>query len=208
MCAVAAWAHEQFACPPDQALADLWGLFMSGVRGDTFDRWLASRGLDPARWVPVMVDTYRRHEPRIRPYPETVALLDRLQVRHALGLVTDGRREVQERKLNALGLRRYFQAVVFSDGLGREARKPSGRPFEAVLEQLSVAGRSAVYVADNTAKDFRGARCVGMGTIRLRHPRGLYALLEPETPADAPDWEIERLDQLEEVLAGAATLQR
>jgi putative hydrolase of the HAD superfamily len=147
-----------------------------------------------------MVEVYRLHEPQIAPYDGTPSLLDRLRVECVLGLVTDGFRSVQERKLDALRLGPYFQAVVFSDTLGRDAWKPSPRPFEAVLERLSVSGREAVYVADNPAKDFRGARCVGMATVRVRHADGLYHHLEASSPADAPDWEISQLGELETLL--------
>ena len=200
MRAVAAWAQGQFALPRDRTFAELHELFEQGVRGDTFNRWLQSHGRRPDDWVPAMVQVYRRHDPRIAPYAEVRNLLEDLAGQLRLGLVTDGYLAVQQRKVAALGLGRYFAAIVYSDALGRRAWKPSPRPFETVLEQLDVAAAEAVYVGDNPAKDFRGARSVGMQTIRVRRPDGLHRQLEPSCPEDAPDVEITDLGRLRTML--------
>jgi putative hydrolase of the HAD superfamily len=81
--------------------------------------------------------------------------------------------------------------------LGSRARKPSSRPFSAVLDLLGVAAEDAVYVADNPVKDFLGANRIGMGTIRIRHSQGLYAGLEPSSPRYAPDAEVTTFEDLE-----------
>jgi len=107
---------------------------------------------------------------------------------------------VQKRKLTALGLTSCFDVLVFSDEWGREAWKPNSKPFEFALERLKVAGSEAVYVADNPLKDFLGARQVGMWTVRVRRPNGLYSYLEPPSSEHTPDVEIETLDRFEEVV--------
>jgi putative hydrolase of the HAD superfamily len=200
--AVATWAEEHLGIPAVQGFIELRRLFEDGVRGDTFDRWLESHGFQPDEWVPRMVQVYREHYPYIAPYPEVPALLQRLRPRYRLGLVTDGYAEVQKRKLTALGLTSCFDALVFSDEWGRQAWKPNSRPFEIALERLEVTGSEAVYVADNPVKDFLGARQVGMWTVRVRRPDGLYSHLEPTWAQYAPDIEIESLDCLEAILQG------
>lgn len=196
--AVAAWLTETQAVA--DGYAELAALYESGVRGDTFDRWLAGRGL-PASLAPQMVQVYRAHRPAIRPFPGVPDLLARLLPRCRLGLISDGYLAVQQGKLAALGLAGCFDAVVFSDAWGRAAWKPSTRPFEAALAQLDVAAAGAVYVADNASKDFLGARQLGMAAIWLRRPEGEYAHLAPPTPAHAPDLTIASLDELEPILA-------
>lgn len=200
--AVAAWLAQQDVL--DNSYAELAALYESGVRGDTFDRWLASRGLPPSL-APQMVQVYRAHQPVIQPFPGVPALLARLRSRCRLGLVSDGYLAVQQRKLAALGLAGYFDAVVFSDAWGRAAWKPSTRPFEEVLARLDVAAAGAAYVADNASKDFFGARQLGMAAIWLRRPGGEYAHLDPPTPAHAPDLTIASLDELEPILASAGS---
>jgi putative hydrolase of the HAD superfamily len=198
--AVAMWAEDHLGISADQAFTELYQLFEEGIRRDTFNRWLESHGLKVEDWVPQMVQVYREHDQHIEPYPEVPELLRRLRPRYRFGLVTDGYAEVQKRKLNALGLASCFDVLVFSDEWGRGAWKPNSRLFEIALERLKVTGSEAVYVADNPTKDFLGARRVGMWTVRVRRPDGLYSHLEPPSSEHAPDVEIETLDRLEVVL--------
>ncbi|MBM4429703.1 MAG: HAD family hydrolase [Chloroflexi bacterium] len=198
--AVAAWVEKHLGIPANQGFAELCQLFNDGVRGNTFNCWLENHGLSSDSWVPQMVRIYQEHNPHITPYPEVPDLLQRLRSRYRLGLVSDGYAQVQKRKLAALGLTDYFNVLVFSDEWGREAWKPNPRPFEVVLEELGVTGSEAVYVADNPTKDFLGARQVGMWTVRIRYPEGLYSHLEPPSAEHAPNAEIETLSGLETAL--------
>ena len=63
-------------------------------------------------------------------------------------------------------LRRFFDAVVFTEELGREFWKPSPRGFELIRESLSVPHEACVYVADNLTKDFVAPNALGWRTIQ------------------------------------------
>ncbi len=78
--------------------------------------------------------------------------MTRLSMSYRLGLLSDGLLRVQRAKLEALGLEELFEVVVFSDELGRDAWKPSTRPFERMLELLQVPAPEAVYVGENSLK--------------------------------------------------------
>jgi putative hydrolase of the HAD superfamily len=194
--AVAARAQETLGVPAAEGEAELVALFEQGVRGDTFDRWLAARGLGGDVAVDDLVAAYRAHAPEIAPFPDAGALLRRLRADgSAVGLLSDGDLAVQGRKLDALGLRDAFDAIVVTGELGPDAGKPSPRGFAEVLRGLGDAPPGgAVYVSDNPAKDFVGARRAGMRSIRVRRPGGIYAHLEPETPEHAPDAEVQDLE--------------
>jgi len=200
--AVSVWAEKHLGIPQKQGFEELCRLFDSGFHGNTFDHWLKTHGFDPTAWVPQLVQVYRTHIPTIAPYPEVPILLQRLRSRYRIGLVSDGYLEVQRRKLTALGLACYFDVIVFSDELGRDAWKPSPRPFQIVIGKLGLTGPEAVYIADNPDKDFIGARQMGMWTVRIRRPDGFYSHLEPPSPEYAPDYTIESLTRLKEVLRG------
>src|SRR3989440_5414076 len=201
--AVAARAQETLGVPAAEAETELVALFEEGVRGDTFDRWLAARGLGGEVAVGDLVAAYRAHAPEIAPFPEARALLRRLRADgSAVGLLSDGDPAVQGRKLDALGLRDAFDAIVVTGELGPDAAKPSPRGFEEVLRALGDAlPGEAVYVSDNPAKDFVGARRAGMRSIRVRRPDGIYADLEPKTPEHAPDAEVSGLEGVVGALA-------
>jgi putative hydrolase of the HAD superfamily len=202
--AVAARAQETLGVPAAEGEAELVALFEEGVRGDTFDRWLAARGLGGDVAVGDLVAAYRTHAPEIAPFPEAAAVLRRLRADgSAVGLLSDGDPAVQGRKLDALGLREAFDAIVVTGELGDDAGKPSPRGFEEVLRQLGDAPPGeAVYVSDNPAKDFLGARRAGMRSIRVRRHGGIYAGLEPETAEHAPDAEVSGLDEVRRALNG------
>jgi putative hydrolase of the HAD superfamily len=197
MRAVAAWAERAWGLPADRSFDELCGLFDDGVRARTFNRWLARRGMESADRVDALVEVYRGHEPRIEPYRGARPLLRRLARSCRLGVVTDGYLHAQQRKMAALGLVGHFQAIVYSDQWGRDAWKPSCRPFQHVLEELSAAPARAVYVGDNPRKDFRGARRLGMQTIRIHQPDGLYRHLRPDSEDDEADWEVSGFRGLE-----------
>jgi len=195
--AVAEWARLQLDIPFEKAFAELCSLFDSGVRGNTFNQWLARYSImEDVATVQQMIAVYRNHEPVLVPFAGVRELLGDLHHYHRLGLVSDGYLAVQRKKLSALDLAQYLDAVVFSDEWGREYWKPHPRPFQVVLQRLSVRASQAVYVADNPLKDFFGARAVGMKTIWYRRHDGEYANHEPPTDAHAPDTVIQSLDKL------------
>jgi putative hydrolase of the HAD superfamily len=198
--AVARWAEVALGIPAATAYRELETLFLSGVRGTTFDRWLQSHDLDYSL-VPTLVSVYRDHRPALAPFPGVPELLARLGQRYRLGLVSDGYLAVQRRKLAALGIESNLDAVVFSDENGRESWKPAPWPFQEVLRRLETEACHTVYVADNVVKDFYGARQVGLATIHVRRQEGEYANLEPPTPMYAADEAISDLGQLEAALA-------
>jgi len=200
---VATWAERVLGIPADEGYGLLARLFAEGVRGDTFNRWLAAWHVaQPERFLPEMVAVYREHEPQIRPFPEIPSLLQQLRATCRLGLVSDGYLDVQRRKLRALGLAGCFEAIVFSDEWGRAHWKPDPKPYVVVLKKLGILPEQAVYVADNPKKDFLGARRIGMATIRFCFPSGEYAHLEPPSSEHAPDMVTNSLAGLRQLLRG------
>jgi putative hydrolase of the HAD superfamily len=220
--AVARECAGQIDLEPEQIYEKLVEISDAGERRRTFDVFLESSGLNDSL-AARMVDVYRDHTPTLSPYPGVTGMLAELSVDHRLGIVSDGDLKVQQRKWHALGLERFFRAVVFSDELGRDSWKPSERPFLAVLEALDVRRDSwkpserpflavleeldvppgeAVYVGENSLKDFLGARRSGMRTVRVLEPAGYYTLEEPPTPEHAADATVTTLADLVELVRG------
>lgn len=198
--AAGAWISSNLGLPADQAASELLSLHDGGARGDTFDRWLKDHGFDVRPYVDRLVAAYRRHRPRIEAFPGVPGLLKRLRASHRLGLISDGPYDVQSGKLKALGLGEWFDAVIFSDLYGRDAWKPSTKPFKIALSVLGSPAKEAVYIADNPNKDFLGARELGMASIRVRPEGGYYSLCEPPTPRHAPDIEVGDIADIERVI--------
>jgi len=184
--AVAKWAEQELGEDFRTVLSSLKRLQQEGNQGKVFDVWLAQQGRD-GKLAEDMVRAYRRHVPTIRLHVGAKEVLATIKSKLSIGLVSDGYLETQRNKFCALQLEPLFDAVVFSDQLGRSQWKPHPAPFETVLRQLGVAARHAIYVGDNPAKDFIGARRAGLYSVRLRYPDGVYSAMEPKSSEFAPD---------------------
>lgn len=68
--------------------------------------------------------------------------------------------------LNALGISRYFNAIVVSEEQGW--RKPSQHIFRDVLERLHMKADEALFIGDNPFEDIKGAKDAGLRTIFVR----------------------------------------
>ena len=203
--AVASWASINLGIRQEQGYATLFNLYSEGVRNNTFDRWLTIHEIDRPELIPMLLDIYRQHSPTISPFPEAIYLLEILTKFYKIGLVSDGYLEVQQRKWSALGIDHFFDAVVFSDALGRENWKPSIAPFKLVLEQLNISPELSVYIADNPRKDFLGARQLGMYTIQVKWTESEYSNLQAPGLEYRPDLTI---DSLAEVLVSIVKWER
>jgi putative hydrolase of the HAD superfamily len=181
---------------PDAAAlySELEAEWLASGRGRVFDVVVAAHGLSTP--VAELVDAYRDHEPTLKLYPDAERALQRLASEGtAVGVLTDGKASVQRRKLRALGLERRIDCIVVSDDYGPDAWKPSVVPFQKALELLKVPAGEAVYVGDNPAKDFIGARALGLGTVRVKRPIGDHAGIVLDAAYEA-DLTIESLDGL------------
>lgn len=167
--------------------------FDDSVTEGTFDHLVERNDLDPDL-VDGLVEAFHEPTTPLDPYPETECVLDRLEDRYDLGVVTDGRGGRE--KLDRLGIDDYFDAVVVTPEFG--GSKHGRAAFDAVLSTLGCDPGATVYVGDDPRVDFRIPNDLGMGTVRLR--RGRYADLDPEGDDAAPDVEIETLAGLPELL--------
>jgi putative hydrolase of the HAD superfamily len=141
-------------------------------RGRIIDRALQILGIR----VPVgpLVDAFRRYRPaRLTPYPGVREGLGQVRRIAPVGLVTNGNPAGQRAKLAALGFQDAFDAVVFSDELGRSLRKPHPAPFREALRLLGADPDRSFFIGDHPDRDIAGAQHAGMRAIRVR--TGEYA---------------------------------
>lgn len=180
---------------------ELVALFQSGARGDLFTPVL-ERHLDDVResYVKKLVEVYRSHEPDIDPYPDAIEALGQLTGWKALGIVTDGWLEVQKKKVEALGIAPYFDAIVYTDSWGKAGWKPSAKGYLESAARLSVEPGCLAYIGDNPRKDFVTAKSLGFTTVRVRRRGGLHSdvTVEPEYEAK---FEVDNLISAVDIIA-------
>ncbi len=171
-------------------------LLDQGERGTIFDQVLAQFGLAPdAANITGLVQAYRAYRPVLTLCPDAADCLAWAAGRFRLALVTDGYRDVQERKIAALGLEHRISCRILTDALGREFWKPSPAGFKCVMETLPGRPDGFVYVADNPRKDFIAPRALGWRTVRIRRAGGEHAA-SCAAAAEVAEREVESLTEL------------
>lgn len=118
-----------------------------------------------------LVGVYRRHAPRSLPlYPGARALVRRLSEKYALAVITDGYPATQRNKLRALGIRRYFSTIVYTQALGggKKFRKPHPLAYETAIRRFRLRPTELLYVGDNPRVDFAGALAAGVRCVRVQ----------------------------------------
>jgi putative hydrolase of the HAD superfamily len=113
---------------------------------------------------------------------------------YRVGVVTNGDRERQSPKLDALGIDDRFEVVVHG---GVDAPyKPNPEPFHLALEELGVDPGNAVHVGNSLGSDVRGALAAGLRAVWVPReeadpdpdPQPHYVCETLEAVADEP-WE-------------------
>jgi putative hydrolase of the HAD superfamily len=162
-----------------------WQEFTSGNRDKIFNAALEKLGITPLQdTVEKLVMLYRVHKPTLTLPESSKAVLDALQKKYTLALLTDGYLPAQELKVAALGIKKYFKFIVYTESLGRQFWKPSPVGFERILSELNAKPENCVYVGDNELKDFIAPNQLGFTTIKLIRPNSIHR--EKGTHPSAP----------------------
>ena len=132
----------------------------------------------------------------IKLFPYVIPALKELKEKgHNLFLLTVGVHERQEKKINILGLKSYFDEIVISD-------QEIGLPLEDCMRDL--VGRhdinfgEAVMVGDRVREELRIAKSLGMITIQMLH--GRFKNEPAVNDCDKPDYKIKRIFQITTIL--------
>ncbi|WP_413207679.1 HAD family hydrolase [Rhodospirillum sp. A1_3_36] len=81
----------------------------------------------------------------------------------SLGIVTNGREDLQSAVIAALGLDDLMDVVVILEEAG--VKKPDPRIFSMALDRLALSAPECVFVGDHPESDIRGAKAVGMRAL-------------------------------------------
>ncbi len=112
-----------------------------------------------------LVRMFNRHKCVLKAYPGVKTVLKKLKKQgYILGIITDGNVKRQAGKIKKLGIKKFFKIIIYTKMI---AEKPSAKPFLAAAAKLKIDPRDAVFVGDNPAIDFKGAKDVGMKTVRV-----------------------------------------
>lgn len=125
--------------------------------------------------------------------PHAREAVERLRQNHRLFLASNGTASVQHSRLESAGLYPVFERVFVSQELG--FNKPAREFFDACAAQIpGYAPEKAMMVGDSLSSDIRGGKNAGIRTCWVNPDH------KPAPEGLTPDYEIEALSQLPELL--------
>ncbi|XP_031769713.1 N-acylneuraminate-9-phosphatase isoform X2 [Galleria mellonella] len=131
---------------------------------------------------------------------DVIHLLESLREDYLLGLITNGPSRAQWYKIDRLGLRKYFDCVLVSGDLPWE--KPDQHIFLEACKLLNVEPRTCIMVGDRLDTDIKGGKKAELGgTIWV-------PLQKEEQSSILPDFTIDKVTELPEVLSNSPKLKR
>ncbi len=95
--------------------------------------------------------------------PGTIEILEYLQNKYRLHILTNGFIEIQERKVHNSGLNKYFKSIISSEEINKQ--KPHPEVFNYALQKAGTYAHKSIMIGDNLKSDVLGARNVGMQAI-------------------------------------------
>jgi putative hydrolase of the HAD superfamily len=184
----------------------LWGNFLDdqedfkkmkevvpGYRKEAWTTGLKKMGVDDSAFGYELAERFpqeRRNLPFV--YEETFRILDRLQGKYQLLLLTNGSPDLQKTKLAITPeLVPYFDHIIISGDFGKG--KPDPAIFEHALSRMSLKKEEVIMVGDNLMTDILGANRAGIKTVWInRHNKERNEII--------PTYEIQHLEELFPIL--------
>ncbi|TMV48327.1 HAD family hydrolase [Paenibacillus mesophilus] len=106
------------------------------------------------------------------PFPHARDTVAKLSEHYKIGIITNGRKEHQEKVLGKLSLSAYVAGDrIFASNHGG-VRKPNPAIFLAAVRSMSIRASEGVMVGDSWKNDVTGALKSGMNAVWLNRPGG------------------------------------
>lgn len=171
-------------------------------RGQVFNLVLDQYGIKTKSKVKKCLSIYRTHFPDIDLPTESLSVLKKLSKLHALYVVTDGNKVVQENKLKALKVSNYVKKVMPTHNYGISKSKPSTYCFELIRKWEKTSFNDMIYIGDNPNKDFINIKKLGMNTIRINQGMFKDVFLSEEYTAR---FKVSKLSEIEGIINNLET---
>lgn len=113
--------------------------------------------------------------------------------KYKMGLITNGKTDIQYGKMDRLGIRNQFDFILVSEEAG--VKKPDVKIFNMAIEKLNLSPEQCLYVGDHPINDIEGASKAGMKTI-------WFEVNQPwsDEVRTSPDFTIKHLSELTKIV--------
>lgn len=197
--AVAEYFHPQ---EPNAMYALMLEVLERDGRGKVFDNTLAHFGVYSKTNVKKALAIYRSHTPEIELNADAKAILVSYKSKNIpLYIVTDGNKNVQAKKLKALGLEMWIKKAFVTHRYGKINAKPSPYCFLKIAQLEGLKSEEIVYIADNINKDFVSIKKLGFRTICIKQGMFVSAQKPIEFHAERDITSLKELEKIIKVVA-------
>lgn len=117
---------------------------------------------------------------------DTVKVLEYLNNEYTLHIITNGFKEVQNKKLLNSNINHFFSTITNSEMVG--VKKPNKKIFQVALSKANAKKNNSIMIGDNLDADVYGALKFGMSSI-------LFNYHNEDVPTD-----IDSIDKLNELI--------
>lgn len=93
----------------------------------------------------------------------TIEVLNYLKPKYNLHIITNGFKEVQNKKIEASNIKQYFDVIVTSESVG--VKKPNPKIFEFALKEANAKPEESIMVGDSFEADVLGSLAMKMQPI-------------------------------------------
>ena len=98
-------------------------------------------------------------------FPGTHDLLNYLQPKYRLHIITNGFTEVQGKKMENSQIDQYFEVLVDSELAG--VKKPHPKIFKTALDMAGVSAAKSLMIGDSLEADILGAKAAGLQVLHF-----------------------------------------
>ncbi|MHA1751131.1 MAG: TIGR02253 family HAD-type hydrolase [Candidatus Helarchaeota archaeon] len=183
----------------DQLIKRIDGI--SKLYSSEIGEFLAIKGMIPPPKMIVQAAVIAYHNIKfteIKPFDDVIPFFNdvkKFDKNLKICIITDGLPDKQYEKILRLKIHKYLNDIIISDEVG--VRKPNPKLYLIALERFDIKPEESIYIGDHYEKDIVPAKKIGMHTV-LIHRKGKYD--RKFHGKEGPDFEIDRLDQLLEII--------
>ena len=188
---------KELGLDPNKSEKKLWKILNENGKHyhHLFDDFLKEVNLEKNDYLPKLLKTFTDVNQKLILFSGVADLLKKLKEKYRIAIITNGRQEIQKNKINLLNIKQFFDFIIYSSELKED--KPSKFPFQYLLDQANIKSENMIYVGDNPLTDFKGAKQLGIFTIRI--PNKEFDRTHFNEKNDA-DLKINKLNELIKIL--------
>lgn len=93
----------------------------------------------------------------------TIEVLEYLSPNYKMHIITNGFEEIQTKKMEKSGIKKYFDKIITSESVG--VKKPNPKIFDYALESANAKPEHSIMIGDNYEADVQGALNMSMRAI-------------------------------------------